>query len=101
VLVDASEPIFANRLRATIGGASDDAEITVVAPVEGVDDVGLDGRPDASKRDPVNAAEDVLVTFSAERIALFIRPFSERRCDEGIDADALEQRLGLPVQQAE
>jgi hypothetical protein len=31
--------------------------------------------------DPVKAVEDVLVTFSAERIVLFTRPVSERRYD--------------------
>ena len=45
--------------------------------------------------------EDVLVSFPAERIVLFARPVSERRYDEGIDADALQQRFGLPVQRAE
>ncbi len=36
-----------------------------------------------------------------QRIVLFSRPVSERRYDEGIDADALRQRFGLPVQRAE
>jgi hypothetical protein len=45
VLVVASEPISADRLRAALGGASDDAEIMVVA-VEGLDDAGLDARGD-------------------------------------------------------
>jgi hypothetical protein len=49
----------------------------------------------------VQAVEDVLVTFPAERIVLFTRRGSEQRHDEGIDADALQQRFGLPVQQAE
>jgi hypothetical protein len=51
--------------------------------------------------DPVKAVEDVLVTFPAERIVLFTRPVSERRYDEGIDADALQQRFGLPVLRTE
>jgi len=42
--------------------------------------------------------EDVLVTFPADRILLFSRPVSERRYDEGVDADALRERFGLPVQ---
>ena len=36
----------------------------------------------------------------AQRIVLFTRPESEHRYDEGIDADALQQRFGLPVQHA-
>jgi hypothetical protein len=45
--------------------------------------------------------EDVLVTFPAERILIFGRPSSEQRYDESIDAEALQQRFGLPVQQAD
>ena len=74
VLVVASEPISADRLRAAFGGQADDAEVLVVAPalhrtalrfwlsdadeairraqlvqretVEGLDDAGLDARGD-------------------------------------------------------
>lgn len=129
VLVIASEPISADRLRAALGGASDNAEIMVVAPalhrsvlrfwlsdadeairraelvqretVEGLDDAGIDARGDSGEGDPVKAVEDVLVTFPAERIVLFTRPVSEQRYHEGIDADALQQRFGLPVLRAE
>ncbi len=68
--------------------------------VEGLDDAGLDACGDTGEGDPVRAAEDVLVTFPAERIVLFTRPGSDQRYDEGIDADALQQRFGLAVQQA-
>jgi hypothetical protein len=129
VLVIASEPISADRLRAALGGATDDADIMVVAPalhrsalrfllsdadeairraelvaretVESLDDAGFDAHGDTGESDPVKAVEDVLVTFPAERIVLFTRSASERRYDEGIDADALQQRFGLPVQRAE
>jgi len=129
VLVVASEPISADRLRAALGGATDDAEIMIVAPalhrsalrfwlsdadeasqraevvqretVEGLDDAGLDARGDTGEGDPIQAVEDILMTFPAERIVLFTRPGSEQRYDEGIDVDALQQRCGLPVQQAE
>jgi hypothetical protein len=129
VLVIASEPISADRLRAALDPATDDAEILVVAPalhrsalrfwlsdadeairradlvqqetVEGLDDAGLDAHGATGESDPVTAVQDVLVTFPAERILLFDRPVSERRYDEGIDADALQQRFGVPVQRAE
>ena len=129
VLVIASEPISADRLRAALGDATDDAEVMVVAPalhrsalrfwlsdadeairraesvqretVEGFDDAGVDARGDTGEGDPVKAVEDVLVTFPADRIVLFTRPVSDRRYDEGIDADALQQQFGLPVQRAE
>ena len=128
VLVVASEPITADRLRAALGAATDDAEIMVVAPAlhlsalrfwlsdadeaiqraelvqrettEGLDDAGLDARGDTGEGDPVEAVEDALATFPAERILIFTRPSSEQRHDEGIDAEALEQRFGLPVEQA-
>jgi hypothetical protein len=129
VLVIASEPISADRLRAALGDSTDDAEIMVVAPalhrsalrfwlsdadeairraelvqretVEGLDDAGLDARGDTGEGDPVKAVEDVLVTFPAERILMFTRPSSEERHDEGIDADALQHHVGLPVQQVD
>jgi hypothetical protein len=69
--------------------------------VEGVDDAGLDARGDTCEADPVKAVEDVLVTFPAERIVLFTRLVAEHCCDGGIDADALRQRFGLPVEQVE
>jgi hypothetical protein len=129
VLVIASEPISADRLRAALGAGTDDAEIMVVAPalhrsalrfwlsdadeairqaelvqratVEDFDNAGFDAHGDTGESDPVKAVEDILVTFPAERIVLFTRPSSERRYDEGINAEALQQRFGLPVQQAE
>jgi hypothetical protein len=84
VLVIASEPISADRLRAALGeGTTDDAEIVVVAPalhrsalrfwlsdadeairraelvqtetVEGLEDAGLDARGDTGEGDPVKA----------------------------------------------
>jgi hypothetical protein len=129
VLVVATEPISADRLRAALGAATDDAEIMVVAPAlhrsalrfwlsdadeaiqraelvqrettEGLDDAGLDAHGDTGEGDPVKAVEDVLVTFPAERILLFTRPSSEQRYGEGIDADALQRQFGLPVQQSQ
>jgi hypothetical protein len=77
------------------------AELVQQETVEGLDEAGLDAHGDTGESDPVKAVEDILATFPAERIVLFTRPGSERRYDEGIDADALQQRFGLPVQQAE
>ena len=127
VLVIASEPISADRLRGALGDSTDDAEIMVVAPalhrsalrfwlsdadeairraelvqretVEVLDDAGLDARGDSGEGDPIKAVEDALVTFPAERIVIFTRPSSEQRYDEGINADALQQRVGVPVEQ--
>jgi hypothetical protein len=116
-------------LRAALGDSADDAEIMVVAPalhrsalrfwlsdadeairraelvqretVEGLDEAGLDARGDTGEGDPVKAVKDVLVSFPAERILIFTRPSSEERHDEGIDADALQRHVGLPVQRVD
>jgi hypothetical protein len=129
VLVVASEPISADRLRAAPGDTTDDAEIMVVAPalhlsalrfwlsdsdeamqraelvqretIEGLEDEGLGASGDIGEGDPVQAVEDVLVTFPADRIVLFSRPVSERRYAEAIDADALRERFGVPVRRAD
>jgi hypothetical protein len=129
VLVIASEPISADRLRATLGDTTDDAEIMVVAPalhrsalqfwlsdsdeatqraelvqratVEGLSDVGLDARGDIGEGKPVIAVAEALGTFPADRIVLFSRLASEQRYAEAIDADALRERFGVPVQRVD
>jgi hypothetical protein len=77
------------------------AELVQRETVEGLEDAGLDARGDTGEGDPVKAVEDVLVTFPAQRILIFTRPSSEERYDEGINADALQQQVGLPVQQVD
>ena len=129
VLVIASEPITADRLRAALGDTTNDAEIMIVAPalhlsalrfwlsdsdeamhraelvqsetVEGLDHQGLDARGDIGEGDPVQAVQDALVTFPADRIVIFSRPAAERRYHERIDADALRERFGVAVQRAD
>jgi hypothetical protein len=128
VLVTASEPVSADRLRAALAGrpmtrrswswrplhrsalrfwlSDADEAIRRAAlvrreAVEGLHDAGLEARGGSGELDPVNAVEDVLVTFPAERTLLFTRPVSEGRYDEGIDAEALQLRFGLPAEQAE
>jgi hypothetical protein len=129
VLVIASEQISADRLRATLGDTTDDAEIMVVAPalhrsalrfwlsdsdealqraefvrratVEGLGGEGLDAHGDVCQGNPVTAVEDALGAFPADRILLFSRPVSEQRYAEAVDAEALRERFGVPVQRAE
>jgi hypothetical protein len=129
VLVIASEQISADRLRATLGDRTDDAEIMVVAPalhqsalrfwlsdsdeaiqraefvrratVEGLDEEGLDAHGDICQGNPVTAVEDALGAFPADRIVVFTRPVSEQRYAEAVDAQALRERFGVPVQRAE
>jgi hypothetical protein len=129
VLVIASEQISADRLRATLGDTTDEAEIMVVAPalhrsalrfwlsdsdealqraefvrratVESLDGEGLDAHGDVCQGNPVTAVEDALGAFPADRILLFSRPVAEQRYAEAVDAEALRERFGVPVQRAE
>jgi hypothetical protein len=129
VLVIASEQISADRLRATLGDTTDQAEIMVVAPalhrsalrfwlsdsdealqraefvkratVESLGEEGLDAHGDICQGNPVKAVEDALGTFPADRILLFSRPVSEQRYAEAVDAEALREQFGVPVQRAE
>jgi hypothetical protein len=129
VLVIASEQISADRLRATLGDTTDGAEIMVVAPalhrsalgfwlsdsdealqraefvrratVESLGRQGLDAHGDICQGNPVTAVEDALDAFPADRIVLFSRPPSEQRYAEAVDAEALRERFGVPVQRAE
>jgi len=128
VLVVASEPIPADRLRATLGDTAQDTEIMVVAPalhltalrfwlsdsdeamrrahfvqretVKNLDDEGLDAHGNVGEGNPVSAVADALDGFSADRILLFTRPTCEQRYAEAIDTDALRERFGVPVQVA-
>jgi hypothetical protein len=89
---------FRRSLRAARRAATDEAKIMIVAPalhrwplrfwlsdadeaiqraelvqhetVEGRNDAGSDARGDTGERDPIQAVEDILVTFPAQRIAL-------------------------------
>jgi hypothetical protein len=129
VLVIASEQISADRLRATLGDTTDEAEIMVVAPalhrsalrfwlsdsdealqraefvrratVESLDGEGLDAHGDVCQGNPVTAVEDALGAFPADRILLFSRPVAEQRYAEAVDAEALRERFGVPVQRSE
>jgi hypothetical protein len=129
VLVIASEQISADRLRATLGDTTDQAEIMVVAPalhrsalrfwlsdsdealqraefvrhatVQSLDAEGLDAHGDICRGNPVMAVEDALGSFPADRIVLFSRPVAEQRYAEAVDAEALRERFGVPVQRAE
>jgi hypothetical protein len=129
VLVIASEPVSAGRLRATLGDITDSAQIMVVAPalhrsalrfwlsdsdeatqraqsvqratVEGLDHEGLEVRGAIGVGKPVVAVEDALSAFPADRIVLVSRPVSEHRYAEAVDADALRARFGVPVQRVD
>jgi hypothetical protein len=60
---------------------------------------GVDAEGDTGESDPMQAVEDALANFDADRIIVFTHPESEQRYREDIDAAELEQRVGRPVDQ--
>ncbi len=130
VLVLTSEAIDAAQLKQALGGEIDpaDTQVMVVAPalhdspikfwfsdaddaiakaeqvsrqtVERLGDAGVPASADTGESDPLEAVEDALRTFPADRIVVFIHPEGEQRYREDVDIDEVEQRFGIPVERA-
>jgi hypothetical protein len=128
LLVVTPEPIDANLLRETLGDDVRGAEVLVLSPatnqskvafwmsdsddaiteaanaeeetVERLAEAGVDAAGDVGESEPVQAIDDALATFPADRIVIFSHPEGDRdyREDDGL-ADA-EQRFGVPVTRA-
>ena len=125
LLVLTAEPISADVLREAAGDEADDAEVMVVSPaltdsplrfwvsdadaaiehaestveetVERLDEEGVDAVGDSGESDPIQALEDALATFDADRVVVFTHPEAERDyLEEGFVEEA-ERRLGVPV----
>lgn len=131
LLVLTTEPISAQQLRAALPRDLEpqDAEVMLVAPAlhesalrfwvsdadgaiaradavrrESIERLGADGVPatgDTGEADPIEAIEDALETFDAERIVLFTHPESEQRYREGVDEAEIAERFGRPVDRAQ
>jgi hypothetical protein len=130
LLVLTSEPITGDQLRSALHSDTDpaDAEVMVVAPalvenairfwmsdadeaiaradevrrasVKELDEAGIPAAGDTGEADPHTAIEDALKTFDADRIVVFNRQGEDQRYREDLDAGELQQRFGLPVDQA-
>jgi hypothetical protein len=130
LLVLTSEPVSADQLRDALPGDADptDAEVMVVAPalhasalrfwlsdadeaIAHADQVrrrsaeqlgaeGVSAAADTGESDPEDAVEDVLKTFTADRILVFAHAGGEQRYREDVDTAALESRFGIPVTEA-
>jgi hypothetical protein len=130
LLVLTSEPITAEQLREALPGDAnpEDAEVMVIAPalqddalhfwvsdadqaiakaeavrretVQQLDDAAVPASGDTGESDPLDAIQDALQSFSADRIVLFTHDPSEQRYREDLDASEIEQRFGLPVDHA-
>lgn len=130
ILVVTSEPVSAERLRSALHGdpAPEDAEVMVVTPalqenplkfwlsdadeaiararevsretVRRLDDAGVPASGDTGESDPLEAIQDALTTFRADRIVLFTHPDSRQHYREGLDLEEVKERFGLPVDEA-
>lgn len=130
LLVLTSEPISARQLREALGDqtAEENPEVLVVAPalqesglrfwtadadeaIERAQEVwrrsvgelsqeGLAARGDTGESDPVQAIQDSLQTFPADRIIIFRHGEDAQRYREDFNLDELRDDLGLPVEEA-
>jgi hypothetical protein len=130
LLVLTSEPISAQQLRDALPRDLEprDAEVMLVAPAfhenalrfwvsdaddaiaradevrrESVERLGAEGvaaSGDTGEADPLDAIEDALETFDAERIVLFTHPDDQQRYREDIDERQVAERFGRPVDRA-
>jgi hypothetical protein len=131
LLVLTSEPISARQLQGALPRDLDpqDAEVMLVAPAfhenalrfwvsdaddaiaraeairrESVEQLGAQGvsaSGDTGEADPLDAIEDALKTFDADRIVLFTHPENEQRYREGVDEAEIAERFGRPVDRAQ
>jgi hypothetical protein len=125
LLVLTAEPISADVLREAVGEHADDAEVMVVSPAltdspvrfwvsdaddaiaharatadetaERLDEEGIDAAGDTGESDPMQALEDALATYDAERIVIFTHPEEEQDYLEDGFVEEAEHRLGVPV----
>jgi hypothetical protein len=130
LLVLTTEPITAQQLREALSHGVDpeEAEVMVVAPalqesplkfwlsdadeaiaraeqirrqtVAELGDAGVAASGDVGESDPLQAIQDALQTFDAERIVLFEHQGPEQRYREQLDVREIEERFGLPVDRA-
>ncbi len=68
--------------------------------VENLGQSGVAASGDTGEGDPLEAIDDALKSFPADRIVLFTHPEGERRYREDVDAAEIGRRHGLPVDQA-
>ena len=127
-LILTSEPISAGQLRDALGPEANEDEVLVVAPalqesglrfwttdadeaiaraqevwrqsVGQLSAQGVSAQGDTGESDPLQAIEDSLQTFPAQRILLFRHPASDQHYREDYDLDEVRERFGLPVDEA-
>jgi hypothetical protein len=130
LLVLTSAPVSAQQLRDAVGADVDpqEAEVMVVAPAlqpnpvkfwlsdaddaiaraeqvsrESVEQLGAEGvaaSGDTGESDPLDAIQDALMTFEADRIVVFVRSGDQQSYREDIDPGEVEERFRVPVSRA-
>lgn len=127
VLVLTTGPLSAAQLRGALPDHADpeDMEVMVIAPaiqesplqfwfsdaddaiakadevrrraVRELADSGVTASGDTGESDPLQAIQDALITFPADRIVVFKRPQGEQGYREDVDEREIEERFGVPV----
>ena len=125
LLVLTAEPISPDVLREAAGDEADDAEVMVVSPalthsplrfwvsdaddaiahagqtaeetVERLDEEGIDAAGDTGESDPMQALEDAIATYDADRIVIFTHPEHEHDYLEDGFVEEAEHRFERPV----
>jgi len=125
LLLLTAEPVSADVVREAVGDDADDAEVIVVSPaltdsplrfwtsdadeaieharesadetVERLDEAGIDAAGDTGESDPLQALEDALQTFPADRVVVVTHPEGERDYLEDGFVEEAERRFGVPV----
>jgi hypothetical protein len=131
ILVLTTEPISAAQLRDALPAGDDpqDAEVMVVAPalhesalrfwvsdadqaiakaeevrrqtLDRLGDGGVAASADTGEGDPLDALEDALRTFEADRIVIFAHAEGDQLYREDVDDQELAARFGLPIDRAQ
>ncbi len=65
--------------------------------VEELGDGGVKATGDTGESDPLQAIQDALITFRADRILVFTRPPGEQGYREDVDEREIEERFGVPA----
>jgi hypothetical protein len=128
LLVVTPEPVDAAFLRNTLGDEVNGAEVLVVSPatnqskvafwvsdpdeaiaeaetaqtdtVERLEEEGVDAAGQVGESDPVQAVDDALATFAADRLLFVAHPEGERDYREDEALAEAEKRWGIPITHA-
>ncbi len=77
--------------------AIDRAQRVKSASVQGLKADGIEAAGDTGEGDPMQAIEDALATFPAERIVVFVHTREDSGYREDIDPSEARERFGVPV----